>query len=230
MKKNAHLAAYILLSATLLGCNQPDNSSNIAPAGTTMQDLTVQSAAIAAEREKEKQDALNTEAESKGAKPEAEIGKDNSNKAKTEAEQGKWDYSTETDAMNSKVTRQASLTSENALHFPFPYQGNTYGFLTIRHRASDGLTAIFQVSDGQIICMMGCSVKVRFDDKPAMRFSAEPPSDHSSKVIFLEPASKFVSELKKSKKVLVEVTYYSAGTNISEFATSGFKWEGKTGK
>ena len=140
---------------------------------------------------------------------------------------GKWDYSTDTDAMTSKITRTAHITAENSFSFPFPYEGESYGRLMIRHRASDGLSVLFSITKGQLVCMQSCSINVRFDDKPAMRFTASRPADYSSTSVFLSPESKFVSELKRSKRVLIETTYYSAGSRVSEFKTGGFKWEEK---
>lgn len=135
-----------------------------------------------------------------------------------------WRYSSDIDPMDSTVSKFANITSENAFQFSFPY-GEAHSGLMVRKRAKDGLKVLFFVSSGQIVCHSSCTVKVRFDDNPAKTFTATTPADYDSKTLFLSPASKFVSELKKAKTTLVEVTYYSSGNRISEFKTEGFKWE-----
>lgn len=136
-----------------------------------------------------------------------------------------WDYETKEDAMSGKTTKLARLMSSNAQNFDFPYQGDSYGHLIIRKRPSDGTTVLFTTDNGQIVCSQNCMVRIRFDDKPAMTFNAEQPADYSSKAIFLTPESKLISELKKSKRARVEVTYYAAGSRVSEFPTEGFEWD-----
>lgn len=215
MKKTTQLlAAYLLLTAILSGCSQQDNGANVAPAGTTMEDLKAQSEKIAADKEKQ----------------EIEKAKVDADMARIEAEKDRWSYSTNIDKMTSKTTRYAHITAENVFNFAFPYTGDTDSRLMIRQSASSGLDILFSVSQGQIICMQSCSINARFDDKPAIRFTGDHPADYSSNQIFLSPASKFLSELKKSKKVFIEVTYYSAGSRISEFKSDGLRWESKMGK
>lgn len=142
----------------------------------------------------------------------------------------KWRYEVDTDSMTSKETRFAFITAENSFSFDFPYAGTNYGSLMIRRRSASDLAVMFSVSKGQIICSSSCSVKVRFDSNPPTIFSGSAPTDHSTTNIFLYPASRFVSEVKKAKKTLIQVTYYQAGDQISEFNTSGFKWENEASK
>lgn len=209
------LAIGIAITLALGGCNQSETkNSNSFPVGTTMEDLKAQSAKIAALQEKQ-------EIEKAAKKTENE---------KLEAERDRWNYSIDTDKMTENETKTASISSENSFNFAFPYAGENYGNLLIRQRVKGDLSVMFYVSKGQIICMPSCSVKVRFDNKPLMRFSANLPADYSSDTIFLSPASKFLAELKKSKRVFVQATYYAEGSQVSEFKTERFIWEGNTGK
>lgn len=136
-----------------------------------------------------------------------------------------WNYKKEIDKMSSQETRFAHLKSRNLLNFNAPYDGGSYGSFMIRQRKSDGLVILFSISKGQIICHSNCAVSVRFDDRPLIKFSASTPSDYSSTSIFISPASKFVSELKKSKKIIIEVDYYQSGSRISEFDNKNFEWD-----
>lgn len=214
MKKNTNLLSVgLMLVLTLTGCNRHEAKQDSAKNPGT---LFIEE--------------LHAKAEAEKIKQEAEKVRQEAEQAKEEAEKDRWRYSTDTDKMTSKVTRFANITSENSFNFAPPYEGDTYGSLMIRQRASDGLSAMFSISRGQFICMQSCRINVRFDDKPAMRFTGIQPADYSSTDVFLSPASKFLAEIKKSKKVLIEATYYSAGSRVSEFKTDGFKWENKAGK
>ena len=135
-----------------------------------------------------------------------------------------WKYEKNIDEMSGKESRFAYLKSRNSLHFNTPYDGGSSGSLMIRQRKIDGLVVLFSISKGQIICNSKCAISVRFDDRPLIKFSASVPADYSSTSIFIYPASKFVSELKKSKKILIEGNYYQAGSRISEFDNKNFEW------
>lgn len=63
---------------------------------------------------------------------------------------------------------------------------------------------------------------VRFDDEKPMRFAANGPADHSSELIFLENYSKFITKLKKAKRVRLSVDIYQNGAPAFEFDVSGF--------
>jgi hypothetical protein len=138
-----------------------------------------------------------------------------------------WRYDTNIDKMTGTQSRFAYLTSPSQFEFAFPYGGGSHGSLMIRQRKSDGLNVLFSISKGQIVCPLSCTVRVRFDEKSPMTFTGTPPADHSSEALFLSPASKFVSELAKAKKTLVEVSYYQSGSQASEFKTEGFVWDSK---
>lgn len=140
-----------------------------------------------------------------------------------------WRYEAKPDLMTGTQTRLAFLTSTNQLEFASPYEGGSRGDLMIRYRKSDGLKVLFGISKGQIVCPVTCTVRVRFDQRAPMTFTAAPPQDHSATSVFLSPAQKFVSELAKAKRTLVEITYYQAGSQASEFNTDGLVWEAKPG-
>lgn len=44
-------------------------------------------------------------------------------------------------------------------------------------------------------------------------------------VIFLNNSKKFINNLKKSKKVMIEATFFDAGSKVIEFDVEGLKWE-----
>jgi hypothetical protein len=133
-----------------------------------------------------------------------------------------WSYSEDTDAMTSKRTSYAQLQSDNSLNLGFPYKGKNHGNLTVRQHPKYGLNVIFTIDKGQLICRSydGCSVMVRFDDKPAVRFGANGPADHSSDTIFISGASQFVASASKAKRILVQANVYQSGSPVLEFSSS----------
>lgn len=134
--------------------------------------------------------------------------------------QADWSYQKDIDAMTSKSATYATLQSSNSLNLDFPYKGQNNGYLTVRQHPKYGLDVIFRVDKGQLLCSAynGCVVTVRFDDKPAMRFSGTGPADHSSDTIFLSGAQSFIAEAKKAKKILVQSNIYHNGAPVLAFS------------
>lgn len=145
-----------------------------------------------------------------------------------------WSYGESADPMTSKKTVNAMIESSNSLALSFPYAGKNFGTIQVRQHPTYGLDVIFFVDKGQIQCRSyeGCTVTVRFDDKPAARYSANTSADNDSKVIFLKNAKGFINAAKLAKKILVQVTMYHSGSPVLEFQTTEpLKWDGiKTAK
>ena len=133
-----------------------------------------------------------------------------------------WGYSEDTDRMTSKNTTAAAIRSSNSLRLDFPYKGENYGQITVRQHPKHGLDVIISIDKGQILCSSysGCPVEIRFDDKPAIRFSGTGPADNSSDTVFLSNAPRFISEAKKAKRILVSMNIYKSGAPLLEFSTT----------
>lgn len=142
----------------------------------------------------------------------------------TKKEETSWNYSTDTDAMTSKVSYFAQTTSVNELSLNSPYDGFNQAHLTIRKRR--GLQdAVLEVDKGQFIAgVYGTNVKIRFDKRPPMTFYCEKSTDYSPKILFIE-STDFINQVKRSKKVLIEATFYEAGEQQMEFKTDSLKWD-----
>ncbi|WP_431242560.1 hypothetical protein ACQ9BO_22475 [Flavobacterium sp. P21] len=67
-------------------------------------------------------------------------------------------------------------------------------------------------------------ITVRFDDEKPIKFSYSEPQDSSSDLIFIDNEAKFLSKLKRSKKILVSLPLYREGNQILEFNTIDLKW------
>jgi hypothetical protein len=90
-----------------------------------------------------------------------------------------------------------------------------------------GKDVIFSVNKGQILCDVidGCSITVKFDDKKAIRVHAVEPNDHSSDSLFLMGYDKLYKEMKASKKMWVEITFFQNGTRGFEYNIDGLKFD-----
>jgi len=136
-----------------------------------------------------------------------------------------WTYSENEDKMTSKKTYHASIDAKELLHFDAPYDGGCAAVLFVRKMAEE--TDVFvQFSKAQLIIDSydGSNFRVRFDDKPSSTYTFVSASDHSSDVAFLKNTSKFLKNLKNSKKVIIEMEFYQQGTRAIEFDTEGLQW------
>lgn len=134
---------------------------------------------------------------------------------------GPWSYHTKKDQMTGASVRLARIDSVNSLNLNFPYQGHNPGRITVRDR--DGVEVMVQVLKGQIPChsfMGGCNALVKFDQEPSETYSAVGPSDHSTEVIFLQAAARFVERARSAKKIMVRFEMFQAGNQTLIFSTS----------
>jgi len=83
---------------------------------------------------------------------------------------------------------------------------------------------IFNIERGQIPChsFSPCTALVRFDDAPAVSYSAAGPEDNSTETIFINDYSGFVAKMQKVKTVRISVNVFQEGSPVFEFDVSGF--------
>lgn len=148
-----------------------------------------------------------------------------SNPPAAAATQGQqWRYRIDEEEMTNGKRKTASVESTNTVEFGFPYAGAQNGRLTLRTDPRYGKDVIFMIERGQILCPSydGCTVQVRFDDDKPTSFSASAAADHSSEVIFLSDYSRFLTRMKKAKRVRLSVGIYQNGRPVFDFDVSGF--------
>lgn len=136
----------------------------------------------------------------------------------------KWMYNRSEDPMTSRVTRSATILSENLVEFSSPYDGPQHATLTLRDHPSFGKDVIFQISRGQLLCSSydGCSVRVRFDEGRAERWHANEPKDHSSTILFISRDERFRRLMEAAEIVRIQVEAYQEGAPVFEFHVGGF--------
>ncbi|MES2000308.1 MAG: zinc ribbon domain-containing protein [Pseudomonadota bacterium] len=135
-----------------------------------------------------------------------------------------WQYEQESDPMTSSVTRYAQITSTNAVNFQSPYSGAQNATLVIREHPRHGKNIIMSIERGQILCHSyeDCNVLVRFDDQKPVTYAGAGPADNSTESLFIRNYSKFMTSLKKAKRVRISTEIYQEGSPVFEFDVSGF--------
>lgn len=135
-----------------------------------------------------------------------------------------WEYSQDKDEMRGTTTYYANVDSSNELQFGFPYEGG-HATLHLRQRPQDGLNVIVTIA-GQFTCAsyMDGHVSVKFDDGPIQRFGCAEPSDGGTGTLFILGAKRFVDDLKKSRRVVIEADFYQNGGQQMDFDTQGLQW------
>ena len=137
-----------------------------------------------------------------------------------------WIYSAQDEDMGRGVIRYATIVSETTVDFDFPYNGEQHATLTLRKHPEHGNDIIVSIERGQILVdMFGeTRVPVRFDEKEIRKYAANPAADHSSEMVFLQGFDRFIDQVKKSKKLRIELQFFQEGSNTFEFDITGFDY------
>lgn len=140
------------------------------------------------------------------------------------ADAAKWSYSSPTDPMASRPSRNAAIESENTVEFAFPYEGPQHATLLLRNHPSYGRDVIVYIREGQILCSSfdECSIRVRFDDGPAERWTGVGPADNSSTAVFIRNYPRFLQRMRNAKVVRIQIPVYQQGEPVFEFRVGGF--------
>lgn len=137
-----------------------------------------------------------------------------------------WEYSELKDSMADGLVKTASIRSNNFTELRQPYSGGTFGTITIRKHPRWGTDVIFLINKGQLLCSYSdCKINVRFDDNKPKSYQANEPDDHNSETLFIRDHADFIKNIKKSKKVIIEATFYQNGAIGFEFNTENLNWK-----
>ncbi len=137
-----------------------------------------------------------------------------------------WKYDNKQDEMSQETMKMAYIKSANKLNFGSPYNGSQSATLSLRKHPRHGNNIMLQIEKGQFLCNRsnGCTLLVRFDNNPPVRYTAVEPSDHSSTLLFIKNYVGFVAKTKKSKKIYIEATFYQEGSQMMEFNSEGLNF------
>jgi len=136
-----------------------------------------------------------------------------------------WNYQDYDDTLTGKKILTAWVKSQNTISLDFPYQGAQRAQLQLRKHPKYGMDVFLQIERGQFVCGIDdCTVSVRFDDGGVQQFAVTEPSDHSTETLFIQNYSRFVSQVRKAKKIVISATMYQEGERAFEFDVSGLDW------
>lgn len=153
-------------------------------------------------------------------------------KANKQSDGETWVYLSTNDELTGKPTYTAAINSKNTVNFKWPYSGDQHALLSLRTHPKYGKDAILSIGKGQFLCpsYKGCKIDARFDDGSVVSFKANPSSDHSSEVIFINDYHAFVEKLLKAKVVRLAADVYQEGRPAFVFDVDGFDSDKYLGK
>lgn len=135
-----------------------------------------------------------------------------------------WVYDTSNDKMRGTTTNVAFVESTDHPEFAFPYAGGSTVGLMLR-KAGKGEDVMMTVDKGQFICNpLDGAIPVKFDDSPIQQFQCANSSDGNTSRVFLVPAKRFITQVRKARRVIAEPEFFQAGTHQITFMTDGLKW------
>jgi len=137
-----------------------------------------------------------------------------------------WRYSTSDDPMGG-TEQSACVKSEDDIKQDFPYR-DTAVLLCVRKSTRDSLSvSAMLIQGGQILCTpsIRCNINIRFDGKTAEPWPGLEAGDMSRDVVFLDRADRFVSAMKVSKELRLELEIYQQGAQTVTFKTDGLRWD-----
>ena len=138
-----------------------------------------------------------------------------------------WQYETSKDEMRGIESKFATTVSTNTVDFDFPYNGGSKLILALRKRGSD-VDVMVSITKGQILCgIQNCEAAFKFDDGAVQSMTMSEPDSHASDLLFVaydKTESKIISQLKNSKKLVIEVPFYQQGKKQFTFDVSGLEW------
>lgn len=140
------------------------------------------------------------------------------------ATKSNWDYSSSKDEMRGTEAFYASTTSLNKVDFDFPYDGGSS--LDLMIRKNDGkLDLLLEISKGQFLCgYPTCEAVFKFDDGQVKQITLVLPDNHSTEYLFVrydKTAAQLLEDIKKSKKLVIEVPFYQEGRHQFNFNIEG---------
>jgi hypothetical protein len=134
-----------------------------------------------------------------------------------------WIYEKKLDKMSGDTLFFASNVAREKVQLPFPYDGGSTVYLTIRNTKGEYYEYLYvmhgtfrtEFEDDQYW-------RVKFDDEEPSTFrTSEPAGNDDHQMVFLEPEVKFIEKIKKSEMLLVEAHFRLAGKKIVEFNIAG---------
>jgi hypothetical protein len=205
--------AFFFLMLFLFACNPPSSNQNTSQGDAALLRDSVPMMTVDSAEMKRLQDSA-TKAD------------DLANENKLLNSTGAWQYHEKEDALTSKKVYHAVLQSDNSLYLNAPYDGGTECYIDLRNKDGEN-DVIIAVTKGQFLVDVvdGETIKVRFDSSAAETYSCSGPADYNTTTLYVNDTDRFISRLKKAKKVLIRAGFYDNGLQDMEFFAKGLEWK-----
>lgn len=138
-----------------------------------------------------------------------------------------WTYHLVIDEMRDKELFIATKESKNNVSLKSPYTGgNLKLYLRRDAEGESNLDAIVTINSGQFNCVLSCKVTVRFDNNEIQTYSMNSPSDYSSDSLFISnfDTKRFIENVRKSKKMIIELPFFNNGNHQFKFDIDQLEW------
>jgi len=141
----------------------------------------------------------------------------------TKSMKNTWQKDSSVNQMGEK-TIFMNIEANDLVFFDFPYNGGSLAQISLRKKGS--WDAMFVISKGQIDTDYdGTYIRVKFDDDAPVSWSMSETASGSREMLFFNNTSRFINKLKNSKKVVLEVPFYTEGKRQFVFNTEGLNLE-----
>lgn len=143
----------------------------------------------------------------------------------TDKEKGNWVYSEDIDEMTDMTRYSAECKSLDIKKFSFPYDGGSTLSLFIRNMNGTN-EAVLYLDKGVIDISIADIeyIRVRFDGGKTQLYSYNSAFKGIVNYAFLNRSEEFISGLKSSKSVKIEVPVLQESRAIFNFNTEGLVW------
>lgn len=142
-----------------------------------------------------------------------------------------WEYQESKDEMRGTIKYNALSISENEIFFDSPYGGGSRLAIVLKKVNNDPTDVMFLINNGQFSCDTigdNCFATFKFDNGELQIIALSGTEDHSSDALFIRnqrDADEFISTLKLSKKLIIELPFYQHGKKQFTFNPVGLKWD-----
>ena len=140
-----------------------------------------------------------------------------------------WGYSETKDEMRGTTSYMALRFSSNTINQDPPYDGDTYGYVGLYKLSNNSNYITLGVTKGLFMCGSAkCKIPVKFDDGKVEIYTTNILTGSDSGNLFIDnpkTVKEFSTKLKKSKKLIIELPIYGAGSEQFTIDTRDLKWD-----
>lgn len=148
-------------------------------------------------------------------------------KTETRAEETppRWEVITSKDEMRKTEQKFLAIESDNSADFKFPYDGGSKLTLVLGDTKGDEPRIVLVIDKGQYDCSIhACYGAAKFGESPVQDLEFQEGVTKEI-LVFTGNSKAFVSNIRKFKKVIIELPFYQEGNQQFTFNTEGFSAE-----